>query len=68
MKFAQLIAIIASAAAYAMPENMGRNARSVSATPKNPTHVGRAGRMTVAQNRRMAKKARGVSRNRLAHR
>lgn len=67
MRFASVIEMIYRAAMFAMPESV-QHGRDLSAIPRNPTQVGRAGKMTIAQNRREAGKARNVRRNRLAHR
>ncbi len=66
MHYASLFVMIAKAAAAAL--DLRTNKRDVSATPKNPTPAGRGSRWSVATDRRMAKKARNVRRNRAAHR
>ena len=65
MRYASLIALISSVADGALVGY--RRDRDISATPKNPSPVGRHG-CTVATDRRRAKKARNQRRNRSAHR
>lgn len=66
MRFASVLALIASVAGQAL-QHAGGTALDVSARPRNPSPAGKRGH-TVAVDRRRAKKAKNVARNRAAHR